>query len=372
MLVFLLMFLSSLATVGVPVKAEEPYVKVYVDQPLGYVPGVDPANPVLINVTIEVSGIADNSPEGIIGWQMDVTVDPDVLNLSRASVIGARFGYFLYDFTKRYGYPPPILLPGIPDPVTGYWDEIEEHTLAAGGAGEQSSWLSPKLVTLVLYSKSETEYSTIDLINVEYMDALGLWHPVDEVIDGHYNQPAPDLYIEGIVLPYFAIGPPQPVIYPNPPLALGYIIIATVANQGTADAASFNASFTVYLEGEEVPELWRKETIASLKQGETKTVWFYFMPQNYGNYTLTIMADCDNVVVELDETNNKKMTCVMGTIRGDVDGDGDVDRYDLGHFAMVYGRKFEEPPYDPADFDYNGDVDRYDLGTFAMNYGKTV
>ena len=60
-------------------------------------------------------------------------------------------------------------------------------------------------------------------------------------------------------------------------------------------------------------------------------------------------------------------------IRGDVDGDGDVDRYDFGAFALAYGSRCGEPNYDPnCDFDGDCDVDRYDFGILAQNYGQTI
>jgi hypothetical protein len=230
------------------------------------------------------------------------------------------------------------------------------------------------LLVLVLLMFS----SSLPMLNVpvkaQIPYAMGTWHRVDEVIDGQYGLPAPDLCIEGIVLPYFAIYHPLMYIYPppEPPMA-GYRINVTVTNQGTADAGSFNVSFSSYWEEEEVPELVLKKTIASLEQGVNKTVLFDCVHcENYGNYTLIIMADCDGDVAELDETNNVKTTWVMGTIPGDIDGSGTVDRYDFGLFAQTYGKKFEKPPYHPADFDYNGYVDRYDFGVLAMNFGKTV
>ncbi len=180
---------------------------------------------------------------------------------------------------------------------------------------------------------------------------------------------APDLSIEGsILLPYiyYVI-----YIYPTPTPDFAYYINATVTNQGTADASSFNVSFSAYWEEEEVPEVFHKKT-TSLVQGASKIVWFDFLPENYGNYTLVIMADCDYDIVELDETNNVKMAWVKGTIGGDFDGDGDVDWVDFGDFATVYGTKFEEPPYHPADIDYDGDVDWEDFGTLATTYGMTV
>jgi hypothetical protein len=58
---------------------------------------------------------------------------------------------------------------------------------------------------------------------------------------------------------------------------------------------------------------------------------------------------------------------------GDIDGDGDVDRYDFGIFAGAYASTTGDPNYDiRCDFDGDGDVDRYDFGTFSGNYGKTI
>jgi hypothetical protein len=89
----------------------------------------------------------------------------------------------------------------------------------------------------------------------------------------------------------------------------------------------------------------------------------------YGNYTISAVADS---VPEETDTMDNALTdgWVVVTIAGDVDGDGDVDRYDFGIFACAYG---SSPPSNPnCDIDGDGDVDRYDFGTFAGNYGKTT
>jgi len=103
MFVILFIFSSSLATINVPTKAappppSPPYVKVYVDQPLGYVPGVATGGKVTIDIIIEVGNITDDSPEGIVGWGFHVQVDPDVLNLTSARAKGSTAGYFLWEF----------------------------------------------------------------------------------------------------------------------------------------------------------------------------------------------------------------------------------------------------------------------------------
>ena len=203
-IIITLTFLASLMLMSAPVKAE-PHVKVYVDMPQGFIPGVAAGSTVTIDIMIVTTGITDCEPDGITGWGMDVEVDPDVLDINlttnlpppipppppKAKVIGAKEGYFLYGYTAMMGLGAPTLLPGTSDPLTGYWDEISEMIMPtpAGGAGDYISSTCPKLVTLEVTSKSETAYSKIDLIDVEYMDATGAWHGVEEVIDGHYNPP---------------------------------------------------------------------------------------------------------------------------------------------------------------------------------------
>jgi parallel beta-helix repeat protein len=57
---------------------------------------------------------------------------------------------------------------------------------------------------------------------------------------------------------------------------------------------------------------------------------------------------------------------------GDLDGDGDVDRYDLGLFVFTYGSEMGDPNYNRlADLDYDRDVDDDDFAIFEQNYGKT-
>jgi hypothetical protein len=195
--VVLHMFLSGLAMVSLPVKAEEPYVKVYVDQPLGYIPFVAPGGAIEFDVIIEVSGIQDDSPQGIVGWEMGVQVDPNVIDLSSTSATGATVGYILYEFAMDHGYSQPILDPGISDSTTGHWSGISEVIIPAPPAGAGEGYSGYKLVTLRANSNSDTQPCMIDLFNVEYFTADGRWVPVDEVGDGFYGES---------IIPEFPIG----------------------------------------------------------------------------------------------------------------------------------------------------------------------
>lgn len=197
-----LLLTSILATaLNVGSAKAQPFVRVYVDQPLGYIPGVPVGGRVVVDVIVEVSEIADNTLGGIVGWRMDIAVDPTVLGIfDPPQYKGAVSGYFLYDFAIDHGYSQPTLFPGTGDPATGYWRDLGETILPTppGGAGEGYS--GRKLVTIIFYSKSETAHSRIDLIDVEYMDATGMWHPVDEVTDGFYNPPEVPEFPIGLAL----------------------------------------------------------------------------------------------------------------------------------------------------------------------------
>jgi len=89
----------------------------------------------------------------------------------------------------------------------------------------------------------------------------------------------------------------------------------------------------------------------------------------------TYSYDASSTVLTLTVTHSSSQEVVLDwtTIPGDIDGDGDVDRYDYGLLAQAYGTSEGDPKYIPeADLDGDGDIDRYDFGIFAGNYGKTV
>lgn len=186
------------------------------------------------------------------------------------------------------------------------------------------------------------------------------------------EQTAPDLIIEGILLPYWSPIYAYCLVYPTPPPSLGYKINVTVTNVGTADAAGFNVSFTVHFEEQIMPELGRKKTLVGLQQGAKTTFLFDFGPQDYGNYTLTITADSDNAIFELDETNNVKIAWVKCSRQGDVNGDGYVGSADFSSLAANYGRRFLSPPYPTADINWDGYVGSADFSLIAANYGKSI
>lgn len=90
-----------------------------------------------------------------------------------------------------------------------------------------------------------------------------------------------------------------------------------------------------------------------------------------GNYSLTAQADVLLGETDIDD-NVFNYGWVFVTLAGDVDGDRDVDIYDIVRMAGVYGVSLPNFRYDPnSDMDNDGDIDIYDIVIAAGNYGKS-
>ncbi|MCW3985479.1 MAG: C25 family cysteine peptidase [Candidatus Bathyarchaeota archaeon] len=141
-------------------------------------------------------------------------------------------------------------------------------------------------------------------------------------------------------------------------------IRVTVANEGTY-AENFN--ITVYANG----TLINTTQIAlSPLNSTTITVIWDTTGWMKGNYTIS--ANATSVLGETDMADNTMVNgTIIITIVGDVDGDRDVDIYDIVRMAGIYGVSQPDPRYDPnCDIDGDGDIDIYDIVAAAGNYGQ--
>jgi len=76
-----------------------------------------------------------------------------------------------------------------------------------------------------------------------------------------------------------------------------------------------------------------------------------------------------STIVTIDQPHN----ATAKFIAGDVDGDRDVDAYDLFEFSKAYGSYPSKPNWNPScDFNRDNKVDASDLSDLSKNYGKTI
>jgi hypothetical protein len=144
-------------------------------------------------------------------------------------------------------------------------------------------------------------------------------------------------------------------------------IMVTVANVGTFPE-SFN--FTVYANDTAIATI-SVSSLAGLTE-ETYTVTWNTATFTEGNYTIS--ANVTTVAGETNTLNNSMSDgkiCV--TMPGDVDGDFDVDIFDIVKIAGSYGTHTGQPKYNAnCDIDKDGDVDIFDVVIAAGHYGEKL
>jgi len=112
----------------------------------------------------------------------------------------------------------------------------------------------------------------------------------------------------------------------------------------------------------------------TLTSGNSTTITFTWNTTDVAKGNYTIKAYSNPVARETDlEDNTFVNGVILITIPGDVDGDIDVDLYDVVKICSAYGSNKGEPGYE-ANYDVNGDnkIDLYDAAIACTNYGKTL
>jgi len=197
LLVTLPILLLAILASNVPVKAPypTPYVELYTNPAV--IPFVTPGGKVTFDLYLVTHGIPDMEPGSIVGWGLNLQVDPNVLNVSllpetfpnkpKAKAAGATPGYLLYE-TAQYTGGSGNLLAGGSDHTTGYWWDMSEQILPAPnmGAGDVLSGMY-KLVTVEMTSLSDTQPCLIDIVRAVYFVVGGAYYPVEKVVDGFYG-----------------------------------------------------------------------------------------------------------------------------------------------------------------------------------------
>jgi outer membrane protein assembly factor BamB len=114
------------------------------------------------------------------------------------------------------------------------------------------------------------------------------------------------------------------------------------------------------------------QTDVTLVVGNSTTLNFTWNTTGWakGNYTMTVNATILPGEIDLAD-NTFTDGWIIVTIPGDVDGDSDVDIYDIVSICVGYDSKKGNPRYAPnCDIDCDGDIDIYDVVTASTNYGE--
>jgi len=136
-----------------------------------------------------------------------------------------------------------------------------------------------------------------------------------------------------------------------------------IANEGTWEE-TFN--ITCYANGS-----LADKTLVTLNALNTTTTTLRWNTTGWvkGNYSISsTITICEG---ETDTTDNSMLGGnVLVTTPGDVDGDFDVDIFDIVYIIGSYGSSQGDPEYDAvSDLDGDGDVDIFDIVIAAGNYG---
>jgi len=196
------MFLASMANISIPAIAS-PTVTFKVDPEI--TTGVAVDGLVMVNVSIEADPGA-----AIIGWAIDIKVDPNVLTPGfyydgewyNCYAGGAE--YFLYDWCADHDWQMPTptnIMEGSRNETTGIIDDTNEaiklwKDLGVGNGTDGTGTLA----TFYFTSLNETAWSPIEITAAYYYTS---WedpappHPADLIINGHYNVPKHEVVVDG-------------------------------------------------------------------------------------------------------------------------------------------------------------------------------
>ncbi|MFQ6068615.1 MAG: hypothetical protein ACE5KD_03630, partial [Candidatus Bathyarchaeia archaeon] len=140
-------------------------------------------------------------------------------------------------------------------------------------------------------------------------------------------------------------------------------INVTVENQG-----NYTETFVVAAYGNTT--LIDIPTLTTLTIENSTVVTFAWNTTSFDRGNYTISAYAWPVLGENDTDDNTMIDgWVLVTLSGDVDGDRDVDIFDIVRIANSYNTKEGDLGYDPnVDIDGDGDIDIFDIVIAAGNY----
>lgn len=111
----------------------------------------------------------------------------------------------------------------------------------------------------------------------------------------------------------------------------------------------------------------------TLSNGNSTIVLFVWDTTGVAKGHYAMSAEASTIPNEIDISDNTFIDGIITvTTPGDVDGDFDVDVYDVIKMCDHYGYEIGEPEYDvDCDVDNDGEVDIYDVIMMCNHYGES-
>jgi len=162
------------------------------------------------------------------------------------------------------------------------------------------------------------------------------------------------------------------------------VAVLAVMSSKTVVGTGFNVTISIVVENQgDFTETFNVTVYANasfvalkavtLSSGNSTALTFTWNTAGWvkGNYTVSALADM--VLGETDiGDNNFTDGYVFVTIPGDVDGDRDVDIFDIVYISNIYGVSMSDSRYNAnCDIDGDGDIDIYDVVIAAGNYRES-
>ena len=254
--------------------------------------------------------------DGTLAWEYNPPDEGYILQGAAISVGSVYFGTgggYIYCLNKSTKIPD--LIPTSLTPTTLYVNQSNEITVRVKNEGGFAGSFNVSLKydgTLIgvntIYSlgaskEKRTEFTwmptSTGIFNltatVDPEDVIEESNETNNVMSVNVTVeiPIPDLVPTSLT--------PPPKVYSNHTNT----IRATIRNNGFDDASAFNVSLSA--NGTVVDTI----DLAGLSAGGSTTISFSWAPMQIGSYELCVLADCDDVVEESDETNNERCEVVL-------------------------------------------------------------
>ncbi|MBS7621639.1 right-handed parallel beta-helix repeat-containing protein, partial [Candidatus Bathyarchaeota archaeon] len=164
------------------------------------------------------------------------------------------------------------------------------------------------------------------------------------------------------------------------------VTVASVTPSKTVIGQGYSATITVTVQNKgDLTQIFNTHVLANttiiqtittyLKSGQTKTLTVQWTTTGWTKGKYEVYSIADRVPGETDQQAEDNLLIygyVKVTIPGDIDGDKDVDIYDVVVIASAYDAKTGQPRYVPnADIDGNGHINIYDVVIATSRYGYT-